>query len=664
MSGEHNELHGAEEAECVFNELDDHFSDKEISEQIHNLKKDKAPGIDCLLNEMFIKCENIFLPILTKLFNHILSTGLYPEEWSKGIVVPIYMKGDGSDAGNYRPITLISHLAKLFTSVLNRRLLKWCETNNCLTDAQFGFRPGHSTCDAIFALHSLIVEYLSKKKKLYCCFVDYQKAFDSVDHVQLWRRLVKLGITGKLLNVIRSMYQQIKSCVRFKEETSDFYTCFKGLVQGEALSPLIFSLFVNDIELDLIHDCNTIQLNEINLFLLMYADDTVLFAESSEDLQKMMDALLYWTREYKLTVNVDKTKVVIFRPSWQIENVSFYFNGNLVEIVNNFSYLGMLFNYNGKFNVTQKHIAAQGKKALFCLMKEVQKHNFNVPTLLSLFDTYVSPVLNYCSEIWGYMKAQEIEKIHTMFLKRLLGVKRSTSNDMIYSETGRLPLIVNRKFNMLKYWLKLTRTENCVLKNIYEMTLRSCNHQNNKNWSAEIRDILISIGLVDVWQQQRVENERLFLYLAKQSLKDLAYQKIDSFINNSNKCILYKHVLKNDRLVQSYLKQGIPAKYKKYISKFRLSAHSLKVETGRYDATARENRLCTMCNLEDIEDEYHFILKCPYYTDIRNLHINTYFTTRPSVYKLTKLFSSSNKKILCNLGKYLLKASERKITNG
>ena len=285
----------------------------------------------------------------------------------------------------------------------------------------------------------------------------------------------------------------------------------------------------------------------------------------------------------------------------------------------------MLFNYNGKFNVTQKHIAAQGKKFLFCLMKEVQKHNFNVSTLLSLFDTYVSPVLNYCSEIWGYMKAQEVEKIHTMFLKRLLGVKRSTSNDMVYCETGRLPLIVNRKFNMLKYWLKLTRTENCILKNIYEFTLKSCNQHNIKNWLIEIREILFSIGMVDVWRQQKVENEKLFLYLARQSLKDLAQQKIDSYIDNSNKCILYKHVLKNDRLVQPYLNQGIPAKYKKYISKFRLSAHSLNVETGRYDSTIRENRLCTKCNLADIEDEYHFILKCPYYTDIRNLYIKHLF---------------------------------------
>ena len=97
--------------------------------------------------------------------------------------------------------------------------------------------------------------------------------------------MVKVGITGKLLNVIQSMYQQTKSCVRFNNELSDFYTSFNGLVQGEALSPLIFSLFVNDIELDLLHDCSPLQLNEINIFLLMYADDTVLLAESSEDLQ-------------------------------------------------------------------------------------------------------------------------------------------------------------------------------------------------------------------------------------------------------------------------------------------------------------------------------------------------------------------------------------------
>ena len=92
----------------------------------------------------------------------------------------------------------------------------------------------------------------------------------------------------------------------------------------------------------------------------------------------------------------------MFRPSWQMRDEQFYYNGNRVEIVNTFLYLGLLLNYNGKFNGTQKHIAEMGKKSLFCFMKEVKNHSFNITTLISLFDTYVSPVLNYSSELWGY----------------------------------------------------------------------------------------------------------------------------------------------------------------------------------------------------------------------------------------------------------------------
>ena len=375
-----------------------------------------------------------------------------------------------------------------------------------------------------------------------------------------------LDITGKLFNVIKSMYDQIKSCVRFDDELSNFYRCHKGLVQGEALSPL---------ELDIIQNCHSIQINQINLFLLMYADDTILIAETSEHLQEMMDTLQTWTNEYGLTVNINKTKIIVLRSSWQLGNETFFYNGEQVEIVNTFSYLGLYLHYNGKFNVTQKHIAAQGKKSLFCLMKEVQKHNFNIVTLLSLFDTYMSPILNYCFEIWGYIKAQEIEKVHTMFLKRLLGVKRSTSNDMVYREMGRLPLIVQRKYQILKYWTKLIETENCILRAVYDMTWTSCVENDIQNWLSEIREILIDIGMAEVWQQQRIDNEKLFLYVAKQSLKDLAYQKIDRFINDSNKCIFYKHVYNCNILFQPYLNVGVLQKYKKIIAKFRLSAHAL-----------------------------------------------------------------------------------------
>ena len=108
-----------------------------------------------------------------------------------------------------------------------------------------------------------------------------------------------------------------------------------------------------------------------------------------------------------------------------------------------------------------------------------------------------------------------------MFLKRLLCVKRSTSNDMVYCETGRLPLIVHRKYQMLNYWMKLIGTENCILRSIHEMTLLSCRENNTRNWLSEIRYIFISIGMAEVWQQQKIKNAHLFLYVAKQSLEDI-----------------------------------------------------------------------------------------------------------------------------------------------
>ena len=126
------------------------------------------------------------------------------------------------EPGNYRGISLVSHVGKLFKSLINTRL--WSEEHNVLTDAQFGFRPGFGTTDAIFALHSFISNCLHKGKRLYCCFIDFIKSFDSVSHNKLWQKLVRCGITGKLLNIIKSMYTKIKAGVRVDGKCSNFLT--------------------------------------------------------------------------------------------------------------------------------------------------------------------------------------------------------------------------------------------------------------------------------------------------------------------------------------------------------------------------------------------------------------------------------------------------------
>ena len=143
------------------------------------------------------------------------------------------------------------------------------------------------------------------------------------------------------------------------------------------------------------------------------------------------------------------------------------------------------------FANTQKKLSEQGKKAVFSIFNKIHDDYYNPETLLSLFDTYVASILNYCSEIWGFHMAPNIEKVHLYFLKRILKVKMSAVTNMIYCELGRLPMYIERQYRMVKYWIKILSTENCILKNCYdEMYERSCIKKKDKqNWCCKIRDI-------------------------------------------------------------------------------------------------------------------------------------------------------------------------------
>ena len=214
---------------CRFPELDRRISISEVNCAINMLKRNKAAGSDLLVNEYFVEANDIIASHLVDLFNAILDSGYFPEKWTEGIIIPVFKKGNPDDANNYRGITLVSCLSKLFTGILDKRIIDWAEENNVISDSQFGFRRGRSTTDAIFLLQSLIQKVLSQKGRLYCAFVDLQKAFDSVYLNGLWFKLYKLGIDGKLLRVIRDMYDKVKSCVRHCNSFSEFFECSIGL---------------------------------------------------------------------------------------------------------------------------------------------------------------------------------------------------------------------------------------------------------------------------------------------------------------------------------------------------------------------------------------------------------------------------------------------------
>ena len=229
--------------------LNDPITEEEVLKNIKKLKNNKSSGTDMIINEYIKITESILLPLYIKFFNKILDSGVMPSEWMVGMIVPIYKsKGDTSDVNNYRGITLLSCLGKLFTSILNERLTMYSDTMNIINETQAGFRHDYSTLDHIFLLKCVIDLFKWRKKKLFCLFVDYKKAFDLVHRDGLWFKLVKENVNGKILNVIRNMYSNIRSCVLLNQEISENFICNIGVRQRENLSPLLFAFYVNDIE--------------------------------------------------------------------------------------------------------------------------------------------------------------------------------------------------------------------------------------------------------------------------------------------------------------------------------------------------------------------------------------------------------------------------------
>ena len=206
---------------------------------------------------------------------------------------------------------------------MNRRLTIFIENNNIVQAEQADF----STIDHLFVLKSLADLYLSKRKRLYCCFVDYKKAFDTINRSTLWSKMLASGISGKLFDIVKNMYEKAKSSVALTaEKQSDFFTCNIGVRQGENLSPLLFSIYLHDLKSFISQKCNGLKdienlqkeyLHEeivtfFKLYILLYADDTVILAENPNDLQASLDEMKKYCDTFDLHINVNKTKILIF----------------------------------------------------------------------------------------------------------------------------------------------------------------------------------------------------------------------------------------------------------------------------------------------------------------------------------------------------------------
>ena len=350
---------------------------------------------------------------------------------------------------------------------------------------------------------------------------------------------------------------------------------------------------------------------------------------------------------------------MIFRKGGRLpHNLQFYYGDTVLEITNRYTYLGIVFTTGGSFSEAQSTLSGQAQKAIFVLNKYINKFvSVSLSHVLDLFDKLISPILCYASEVWGFAKANNIERTHLQFCKRLLSVKQCTQNDFVYGELGRCSLQNRRYFSIIKYWLKIIHCQNTkYVKIVYDMLVNDFNTRPNKvSWVKSLPDLMGELGFLEAWIQQNVGDERIFLSLVKQRLKDTFIQNWNARLNDSSRARFYRNL--NNFEYKTYLDNVTTEKICYAFTRLRLSSHRLEVETGRWhkpNAIPLENRVCSTCR--ELEDEYHFMLECSRYHDLRVSLIPNYYRTRPNMFKLIELFSTNSKQKQRNISLYIFKA--------
>ena len=612
------------EAETTYHELlDAPISSAEVQRAFKKLNSGKAAGIDNVPGGCLKEAQDILLPFLTQLFNRLYDSHYFPKIWSKSVIVPIHKKGDSNNPDNYRGISLLCATCKLFTSILANRLRTWMEVEDKICHEQAGFRADYSTVDHIFTLYALVLKHVygEGRGKLYVCFVDYRKAFDSVNHANLWRVLYESGISTKFLLMLKAIYDNVQSCVRWQHALSDFFPCSVGVKQGAIESPGIFSLYINAVaEYVHLNGKHGVQLLPCmrEIFLLLFADDVVLISTTPTGLQNQIDNLVQVSNTLSLKVNTGKTKIMIFRKGGHLaKGEKWFLEGTKLDVVNMYKYLGYMFTTRLSLNTAQEDLCTRGKQKSLHILKamwSLQCMKTNV--FIRMLDAQVVPTLLYGAEVWGIENSRKVETVHTFALKKFLGLSTRTPNHMVYGDLGRFPLHLSACVRAIKYWLKLTKMEPGRLPHQAYLMLLSSNTSGKPNWANSVKELLQKLGFGYVWINGGVENSTGFINQFKRRLKDCFIQEWSSANSTSDRYRWYS-TFKTSLGLEDYLNIVDIKKFRDVLIRFRFGINNLGVNrTYRINSDLK----CPFCQY--IDNEEHILFECEIYEQLRQKYLH------------------------------------------
>ena len=607
--------------------LNDPISIDEVYMILNHAKTGKAVGFDGIPVEVLknVNCAKWLHTLFSLCFNNCF----IPDLWKRGIICPI-LKSCNSDKripNNYRGITLISSICKLFCGVLNQRLSKWCNDLDIIVDEQNGFRKDRCCLDHLTTLSSIIDIRKKSKKSTFCAFLDFSKAYDHIPRDLLWSKLHDLGIKGNFLKCLIAMYANVSCCLRINGKLSGWFPVDIGLKQGCILSPLLFSLYINDLVKEIKDlDIGVPISGTEKISILLYADDVVLIAENAENLQTILHTFFRWCAKWKLDVGESKSQIVHFRnPSVPCSTWKFSCGHLHLKTVSHYKYLGIIMDEFLTFNLATKTLADHASRALGALIAKFKSLGglpFKVFT--KLFDSLVLPILTYGAAVWGFRSFSCIDAVYNRACRFYLGVGRYAPNIGVQGDMGwtspwhRQWMCIFRNFSRL---CKMTNDR--ISRRVFCWAFQSS--VSKKNWISNVHSLLekvrmphlFDVNCVFLPRDLKVLDSVLFSEFESSWFENLSRDVVHEG-RGRNKLRTYRN-FKNVYETEMYVKKLLPRAERSALAKFRLGVAPIAIETGRYFGVPENERVCCFCNMGVTESELHVLLECQQYSDLRNV---------------------------------------------
>lgn len=413
-----------------------------VEAAIKKVHRRKAPGSDGVCDWMIVLANksDTLRSVLTLLFTALWDTAFVPAQWKFSVFSPIFKKGDPALPQNYRPIALLSVLAKLFSRVINDILYDQLERQGKLPDEQGGFRRFRGSPEMVLATRSVIETRRRRKFATFLSFIDVKRAYDSVSRSGLALALFELGSPGKIWHLVREWYNGDSAAVRMGGLCSLPFPTTLGVRQGDIMSPLLFSCYINGVVEKLAAQQVGVDLGDgyPRLAILLFADDMLCFAENGDDLQRLLDALSAHMNSLRLRVstgmNQMKSAVMVYGREFCNKTADldreYVLCGLAIPIVHHYRYLGVVLQDDGKWTMQ----AAQMRSALgVCVHRLIRagmhRDGLNPRRGRQLIKIQMNPILEYASGVF-ILPAIENDKLQSAWQKGVraaFGVPRFAS---------------------------------------------------------------------------------------------------------------------------------------------------------------------------------------------------------------------------------------------